>query len=57
MTTHLVRVQLEAGGPAVTGEADGATADRTRRDWVGMYGSDEKVVIRLAEDGGGSERC
>ncbi|MGW5663520.1 hypothetical protein ACWEWG_26040 [Streptomyces sp. NPDC003758] len=57
MTTHLVCLRFEAGGPAVAGEwADGATARRTWRDWFGLYGSDEKVVIRLAEDGDGSER-
>lgn len=57
MTTHLVHLQFVAGGPAVTGEwADGATARRTWRDWVGLYGSDEKVVIRLAEGAGGGER-
>jgi hypothetical protein len=54
---HVVRLQFEAGGPAVTGEwAEDATARRTWRDWVGLYGSDEKVVIRLAEQSGGSER-
>ncbi|MFE2103009.1 MULTISPECIES: hypothetical protein [unclassified Streptomyces] len=57
MTTHLVHLQFVAGGPAVTGEwADGATARRTWRDWVGLYGSDEKVVIRLAEGADGGER-
>ncbi|WP_208643285.1 hypothetical protein [Streptomyces diastatochromogenes] len=57
MTTHLVRLQFAAGGPAVTGEwADGTTARRTWRDWVGRYGSDEKVVIRLAEGADGGER-
>ncbi|MFE1314727.1 hypothetical protein [Streptomyces sp. NPDC058755] len=57
MTTHLVRLQFVAGGPTVTGEwADGATARRTWRDWVGLYGSDEKVVIRLAEDADDGER-
>ncbi|MFE1880455.1 hypothetical protein [Streptomyces diastatochromogenes] len=35
MTTHLVRLQFVAGGPAVTGEwSDGTTARRTWRDWV-----------------------
>ncbi|GAA3372049.1 hypothetical protein GCM10017744_101960 [Streptomyces antimycoticus] len=35
-------------GPAVTGEwADDSTALRTYRGWVGLYGSDEHVVIRL----------
>ncbi|MFJ9870056.1 hypothetical protein [Streptomyces sp. NPDC101165] len=55
--THLVRLQFVTGGPTVTGEwADGATARRTWRDWVGLYGSDEKVVIRLAEDADDGER-
>ncbi|MFG2800589.1 hypothetical protein [Streptomyces pseudovenezuelae] len=54
---HLVRLHFQADGPAVTAEwADDATARRTWRDWVGLYGSDEKVVIRLAEEIGGSER-
>jgi hypothetical protein len=57
MTMYLVRLQFETGGPAVTGQwAEGATARRTWRDWVGLYGSDEKVVIRLAEETSGSER-
>ncbi|MGW2706257.1 hypothetical protein [Streptomyces sp. NPDC001340] len=57
MTMHLVCLQFVAGGPMVTGEwADGATARRTWRDWVGLYGSDEKVVIRLAENADGGER-
>ncbi|WP_405849111.1 hypothetical protein [Streptomyces sp. NBC_01518] len=55
--THLVRLQFATGGPAVSGEwANGATARRTWRDWVGLYGSDEKVVIRLTEDADGNER-
>ncbi|MFI2040888.1 hypothetical protein ACIOK4_42075 [Streptomyces bottropensis] len=54
---HRVRLQFAAGGPAVTGEwVDGTTARRTWRDWVGLYGSDEKVVVRLAENAGGRER-
>ncbi|MEU9274888.1 hypothetical protein [Streptomyces sp. NPDC048341] len=54
---HMVRLQFQADGPAVTGEwADDATARRTWRDWVGLYGSDEKVVVRLAEEIGGRER-
>ncbi|WP_019062410.1 hypothetical protein [Streptomyces prunicolor] len=55
--THLVRLQFATGGPAVSGVwADGATARRTWWDWVGLYGSDEKVVIRLTEDADGNER-
>ncbi|MEV1085754.1 hypothetical protein AB0I98_47365 [Streptomyces sp. NPDC050211] len=55
--THLVRLQFGADGPAVTGQwADGATARRTWRDWVGLYGSGEYVVIRLTDDADGNER-
>lgn len=55
--TPLVRLQFVADGPAVTGEwTDGATASRTWRDWVGLYGSDKKVVIRLTDDTDKSER-
>lgn len=55
--THLVRLQFATGGPAVSGEwADGETASRIWRDWVGLYGSDEKVVIRLTTDLDGDER-
>lgn len=54
---HLVRPQFVAHGPAITGQwTDGATARRTWRDWVGLYGSDEKVVIRLTDDADGNER-
>lgn len=56
-TVHLVRLQFVEGGPAVTGEwVDGSTARRTWRDWVGLYGSDERVVIRLAQRTGEGER-
>lgn len=57
VATHRVRLQFIAGGPSVTGEwAADTTARRTWRDRVGLYGSNEKVVIRLAEETGGSER-
>jgi hypothetical protein len=55
--TFWVTVRFWKDGPAVTGEwADDSTARRTWRAWVGIYGSDEKAVIRLAENAGGSER-
>ncbi|MEU1409799.1 hypothetical protein ABZ471_47770 [Streptomyces sp. NPDC005728] len=45
-----------AGGPMVIGEwADDTTARRSWRDWVGLYGSDEKVVIRLTQEAADSE--
>ncbi|MFF0228553.1 hypothetical protein [Streptomyces sp. NPDC004629] len=53
---HRVRLQFGAVGPAVIGEwADGATAHRAWHSWVGLYGSDQSVVIRLAREAGGSE--
>ncbi|MER6531786.1 hypothetical protein [Streptomyces sp. NPDC001508] len=53
---HRVRLQFGAGGPAVIGEwVDGAVARRAWHAWVGLYGSDQSVVIRLAREAGGSE--
>ncbi|WP_405987863.1 hypothetical protein [Streptomyces sp. NBC_00986] len=55
--THTVRLQFATGRSAVFGEwADGETAGRTWRDRVELYGGDEKVVVRLTGDAGGSER-
>ncbi|MFE7243724.1 hypothetical protein [Streptomyces sp. NPDC057580] len=55
MTTYLAILQFEAGGPAVTGEwTDEVTALRTYRGWVGLYGSNPSVVIRLIEETGGN---
>lgn len=53
-TKHLATLQFEADGPAVEGEwIDDSTARRTYRDWVGLYGSNPSVVIRLVEETGG----
>lgn len=48
-------LQFEESGPAVTGDwASGATALRTYRAWVGLYGATSPaVVIRLIEEVGG----
>ncbi|MEV6332621.1 hypothetical protein [Streptomyces sp. NPDC051909] len=55
-TRYLVVLQFEEGGPAVTGEwADDAPALRTYRGWVGLYGSQDSVVIRLIEVSDGRE--
>lgn len=55
-TKHVVRLQFMAGGPAVIGEwADDTTARRTWRDWAELYGSDEQVVIRLAQEAADGE--
>lgn len=54
---YLARLQFEEGGPAVTGEwVDDTTARRTYRGWVGLYGSNPSVVIRLIEDSDGGQR-
>ncbi|MGX4695100.1 hypothetical protein [Streptomyces sp. JNUCC 63] len=54
MTTYLAVLQFEEGEPAVTGQwADDAAALRTYRGWVGLYGSQQSVVIRLIEEAGG----
>jgi hypothetical protein len=51
VTQHLAVLQFEAGGPAVTGEwADSSTALRTYLEWIGLYGSQQSVVIRLVEE-------
>ncbi|MEU7206161.1 hypothetical protein [Streptomyces sp. NPDC045470] len=55
--TYRVSLQFRADGPAVTGEwADETTARRIWRDWVGLYGSDDSVVIRLVEESDGQEQ-
>ncbi|GAA2443323.1 hypothetical protein GCM10010421_37950 [Streptomyces glaucus] len=49
-TRYLAVLQFEEGGPAVTGEwTDDAPALRTYRGRVGLYGSQDSVVIRLIE--------
>lgn len=56
MTTYRTVLPFSANGPAATGEqAEDATARRTWRDWVGMYGSDENTVICLIEERDGRE--
>ncbi|WP_331758850.1 hypothetical protein OH782_42440 (plasmid) [Streptomyces sp. NBC_01544] len=51
MTTHLATLQFEADGPAVTGAwPDYASALRTYRGWVGLYGSNSSVVICIIEE-------
>lgn len=51
-------LRFTANGPAVTEEwAAEATARRTWRDWIGLYGSDENVLVRLIEDTGDRERA
>jgi hypothetical protein len=55
-TRYLVALQFTEGGPAVTGEwNDDAPALRTYRGWVGLYGSQDSVVIRLIEVSDGRE--
>ncbi|KIZ15645.1 hypothetical protein SNA_25860 [Streptomyces natalensis ATCC 27448] len=50
-TKYFATLQFEANGPTVEGEwTDGTTAWRTYRDWVGLYGSNPSVVIRLIEE-------
>ncbi|MFD8384330.1 hypothetical protein ACFV2X_38410 [Streptomyces sp. NPDC059679] len=57
VTQYCVKVQFEAGGPAVTGWwSVEATARRCYRDWIGVYGSDPAVVIRLVEETAGGQR-
>ncbi|ADI12460.1 hypothetical protein SBI_09342 [Streptomyces bingchenggensis BCW-1] len=54
---YRVMLQFEEGGPAVTGDwASGATALRTYRAWVGLYGGGPTVVIRLIEEADGRRR-
>jgi hypothetical protein len=57
VTTYRTVLRFTANGPKVTGEwAAGTTARRTWRGWVGHYGSDENVVIRLVEETDSRER-
>ncbi|MFJ9855666.1 hypothetical protein [Streptomyces sp. NPDC101150] len=57
MTIFRATLQFTAAGPAVTGEwSAGPTARRTWRDWIGLYGSGEDVIIRLVEDANDGER-
>ncbi|MFD6133189.1 recombinase family protein [Streptomyces diastaticus] len=55
-TRYLAVLRFEEGGPAVIGEwTDDAPALRTYRGWVGLYGSQDSVVIRLIEVSDGRE--
>ncbi|WP_030185944.1 hypothetical protein [Streptomyces capuensis] len=57
MTQYCVKLQFEAGGPAVTGWwSNEATARRNYRDHIGLYGSGQSVVIRLVEETAGGQR-
>ncbi|MFG2400351.1 hypothetical protein [Streptomyces lydicus] len=57
MTTFRATLHFTAAGPAVTGEWSAApTARRTWRDWIGLYGSGEDVIIRLVKDAGDGEQ-
>ena len=57
MTQYCVKLQFEAGGPAVAGWwSDEATARRIYRDHIGLYGSDPSVVIRLVEETADGQR-
>ncbi|MFF7176816.1 hypothetical protein [Streptomyces pseudovenezuelae] len=47
-------LQFIPGGPVVTGEwTEDATARKAWRDWIGLYGSDEKVTVRVIETADG----
>ncbi|EFL19901.1 hypothetical protein [Streptomyces sp. C] len=52
MSRYLAVLRFEAGGPAVTGEWVAlATAERTHRNWIGLYGNHPTAVIQLIEAG------
>ncbi|MGV9249017.1 hypothetical protein [Streptomyces sp. NPDC003710] len=56
-TRHLARLQFEADGPAVEGEwAVPGTAQDRYTEWVGRYGTNPFVVIRLIEEIDGDQR-
>lgn len=57
MSKHIVRLQFTADGPAVEGEwsAPGTALGRYT-EWVGLYGTNPAVVIRLIEEIGGDRR-
>lgn len=57
MTKYIATLQFKVGGSAVTGEwSEKATARSIYRDWIGLYGSDQSVVIRLVEETAGGQR-
>ncbi|WP_328643902.1 hypothetical protein [Streptomyces canus] len=56
-TLFRTTLQFTAGGPSVTGEwAEDTTAHKTWRDWIGLYGSDENVTVRVVETADGRTR-
>ncbi|MFD7407763.1 hypothetical protein ACFV7R_35045 [Streptomyces sp. NPDC059866] len=56
-TRHLARLQFRADGPAVEGAwTVPSTAQDRYTEWVGLYGTDPNVVIRLIEETDGAER-
>jgi hypothetical protein len=53
-TLFRTTLQFTAGGPSVTGEwTEDTTARKAWRDWIGLYGSDEKVTVRVVETAAG----
>ncbi|MCQ8194650.1 hypothetical protein [Streptomyces rugosispiralis] len=57
VTKHLARVQFAVGGPSVEGEwAVPGTAQDRYTEWVGLYGTNPDVVIRLIEETDGRRR-
>ncbi|GAA3372613.1 hypothetical protein GCM10017744_104830 [Streptomyces antimycoticus] len=56
-TKHLATLQFRADGPAVEAEwTVVVTAQRRYAEWVGLYGTDPAVVIKLIEETGGRRR-
>ncbi|WP_413812684.1 hypothetical protein [Streptomyces sp. OE57] len=56
-TKHLATLQFEVDGPAVEAEwTVPGTAQRRYAEWVGLYGTDPAVVIRLIEETGDRRR-
>jgi hypothetical protein len=56
-TKYVARLQFTPDGAAVEGEwAVATTAGRRYREWVGRYGSNPAVMIRLIEETDGCER-
>ncbi|CAM5677394.1 hypothetical protein [Streptomyces mordarskii] len=56
-TKHLATLQFEVDGPAVEAEWTVAgTAQRRYAEWVGLYGTDPAVVIKLIEETDGHRR-
>ncbi|MFG2894941.1 hypothetical protein [Streptomyces sp. NPDC048248] len=56
-TKYVARLQFTPDGAAVEGEWTVAATARSRyREWVGRYGSNPAVMIRLIEKTDGCER-